>query len=67
MKTYDITIQAVVTKTIQVEAEDSDAAIEAAHQEFSILNDDAEERYEQNTLNVQEADSQTTKQEVTKC
>jgi hypothetical protein len=54
MKTYDVTITATVTKTIRVEALTQDAAIEAAHERFSVEADDTDERYTEHTDNVEE-------------
>jgi hypothetical protein len=53
MKTYDITIQAIITKTIRVEAEDKDSAYCEAHEQFST-ECDGDEYYEEETLNVKE-------------
>jgi len=54
MKTnvYDVQIEAIVTKTIRVNAVDEDAAYDLAHEIFTVANDDNEERYEQHTLNI---------------
>ena len=52
MKEYHVTIRATVTKTLTVEAANVDEAEETAHQEFSILNDDSPEKYEQETLKI---------------
>jgi len=54
MKTYSVTIRACITKTITVEAEDLDKAVWFAHDKFSVLNDDNEEDYQQDTVDVQE-------------
>jgi hypothetical protein len=54
MGTYDVQIEAIVTKTIRVNAVDEDAAYDLAHEIFTVANDDHEERYEQNTLNIWE-------------
>lgn len=54
MGTYDVQIEAIVTKTIRVNAVDKDAAYDLAHEIFTVANDDHEERYEQNTLNIWE-------------
>ena len=61
MKTnvYDVQIEAVVTKTIRVNAVDEDAAYDLAHEIFTVANDDNEERYEQHTLNVFKVEDQT--------
>ena len=54
MKTYSVTIQARIVKTITVEADDIDQAYELAHEQFSVLNDDNEEHYEQDTVDIEE-------------
>ena len=54
MKTYNVTIRAVITKTYKVEAESADLATEQAHEIFSVLNDDTDESYEQDMLDVEE-------------
>lgn len=54
MKQYDVQIEAIVTKTIRVNAVDEDAAYDLAHEIFTVANDDHEEHYEQNTLNIWE-------------
>jgi hypothetical protein len=52
MKTYQVTIEARVTKSYIVEADNEDVAYELAHEQFSVLNDDTPERYEEETLNI---------------
>ena len=47
MPKYTVKIQAIVTKKMEVEADTEGAAIENAHELFSITNDDTEEHYEQ--------------------
>ena len=54
MKTYSVTIQARIVKTMTVEADDVEQAYELAHEQFSVLNDDNEERYEQDTVDIKE-------------
>ena len=54
---YAVTIRATVTKTIHVEADTEDAAIEAAHEEFTTECDGGEENYEQDTVRVEELPS----------
>jgi hypothetical protein len=54
MKTYAVTITATVTKTYMVKARNKDAAHDLAHECFSVLNDDAQERYDQQTDSVKE-------------
>jgi len=51
---YAVTIEARVTKTYTVEAENVDLAYELAHEQFSVLNDDVPEHYEENTLEIKE-------------
>ena len=55
MKTYNVTIRATITKTYRVEAENVDKATEVAHEIFSVLNDDTDENYEQDLLDVEQA------------
>jgi len=57
-KTYDVQIEAIVTKTIRVNAIDEDAAYELAHEFFTVVRDDHEERYEQNTKNIFEVEQE---------
>jgi len=52
MKTFEVEIQAIVRKTIVVKAPDEDAAYEAAHEQFSVLNDGGPEYYKQETLYI---------------
>jgi hypothetical protein len=54
MKTYRVTIRATVTKTVTVEAENEDDAYVAAHEDFSVLCDGEDERYEEETLSIEE-------------
>lgn len=54
MSIYDITIRAIVIKTLRVEAEDVDEAIMEAHSEFDVTCTDDREDYEEETLNVKE-------------
>jgi len=49
---YDVTIEAVVRKTIRISAISNEAAVELAHQCFSVSNTDEPEKYEENLLNV---------------
>lgn len=57
MKTYDVTIRAIITKTYRVDAETADKAVEEVHQIFSVLNDDVDENYDQETLDIDEVKS----------
>ena len=54
MGTYDVQIEAIITKKIRVNAVDEDEAYDLAHEIFTVTNDDHEEYYEQNTLNIWE-------------
>ena len=50
MNTYEVTITATITKTLVVTADDSEAAIEEAHETFNPNADGNAEHYEQETL-----------------
>ena len=54
MKTYDVTIQATVTKTLRVEAEDSNEATILAHEIFNVYSGEGEEHYDEQTLETNE-------------
>jgi hypothetical protein len=54
MKTYDITIQAIITKTITVQATNDDDAYELACEGFSSVCFDLDEFYEQNCISIEE-------------
>jgi hypothetical protein len=54
MKAYNVTIRATIVKTLRVEAEDEDAAYVEAHELFNPYSGEAEERYEEETLRVEE-------------
>lgn len=54
MRIYDVIIEARVRKKIQVEARDADEACEIAHEQFSVLNDDTDEYYTQDTIDVED-------------
>jgi hypothetical protein len=49
MKTYEVGIRATICKRLTVLAENEQDAIEAAHEQFSVLNDDIPENYEEET------------------
>ena len=57
MKIYEVTIRATVTKTLSVEAWNRTSAEEAAHEQFSVLNDGVDENYDQETLRIEEDES----------
>ena len=50
MNTYEVFIKATITKSIVVDAINKDEAEEQAHEMFSVLNDDYDEKYEQETI-----------------
>jgi hypothetical protein len=54
MKEFDVKIQAIVTKTIRVEANDEDSATELAHQSFTTSYDGEDEGYQENTISCDE-------------
>ena len=51
-KTYDVQIEAIVTKTIRVNAIDTEDAYDLAHEIFTPACDDYEDNYEKHTLNI---------------
>jgi len=52
---YNVTIQAVVTKTYTVEAEDQDQAYQLANERFVLAEEfDINEIYQQETLEIEE-------------
>lgn len=52
---YEVTIEARISKTYTVEADNEDLAYELAHESFSVLPDEAKEHYEQETINISQA------------
>jgi len=54
MKRYFVTVQAVVRKTIEVEAETRDEAVGLAHEAFTVENDGGPEYYKEETVDVEE-------------
>ena len=54
MKTYNITIRATVTKTLQVQADSRAEAIETANDAFDVAEDHNDENYEQETIDITE-------------
>jgi hypothetical protein len=55
---YEVTIEARITKTYTVEADNQDAAYELAHESFSVLPDEAQEHcYEQETINIKKVNT----------
>jgi len=53
MKTYEVTIRAVVTKTYEVRAVDEESAEALANDMFTV-SCEGPEKYEQDTLGVEE-------------
>ena len=52
MKPYEIIIRAIIVKSIRVQADSQEEAIETAHDLFTSDCDDQELRYEQETIDV---------------
>jgi hypothetical protein len=53
MKTYEVTIKATIIKTLTIEAETREAAIEEANETFNIGHEfDVPEKYEQDVVRV---------------
>lgn len=56
MKTYKITIQAVIRKTYAIEAEDMNSAADAANECFNVNNEPGvDEHYSQDILEICES------------
>lgn len=55
MTKYKVIIRSLVTKTIEVEASDETKAEEQANELFTTNRDAFEERYEQETISIEEA------------
>lgn len=53
MPTFRVTVEATITKTLTVEAEDVDHAYELAHQQFSVMPED-DEQYTQDVIECEE-------------
>lgn len=57
MQNWRVTIKATVVKTLEVEADTEDAAVEEAHSLFSVLPEEGcKEDYDEETLIVEKAD-----------
>lgn len=54
MKTYKVIIQATITKTLEIEAENDDIAYELACENFSEVCFDLDEHYEQDCISLEE-------------
>jgi hypothetical protein len=54
MKRYFVTVQAVIRKTIEVDAQTRDEAVGLAHEAFTVENDGGPEHYNQETVDVEE-------------
>lgn len=54
MKTYSVTIQSVITKTIEVQAESEIDAYNDAHELFNPYSGESEDSHEQTTLDIKE-------------
>lgn len=54
-KSYDVTIEATVRKTLRVRAKDDQSATELAHQRFTVSSEGGEdEKYDEQTISVNE-------------
>lgn len=55
MKTFAVTIKATVVKTVEVEAENEDEAVQEAHSQFTVAPaPDGAEKYDEETVRVEE-------------
>ena len=54
MKTYDVTIQVTITKTIRVNSDNEDDAYCQAHDTFNPYSGEAEDSHETTTVSVKE-------------
>lgn len=54
MKEWDVTIQATITKTIRVSAENEQKATEDAHSLFTVIAENYEEKYNEQAIQVVE-------------
>ena len=52
MKPYEVIIRAIIVKSIRVQADSQEEAIQSAHDLFTSDCDDQELRYEQETIDV---------------
>lgn len=59
MPLFKVTIRATITKTYEVKANNRDEAIEFAHEEFSVLPDEAREKYSQHFVAIAEVEAET--------
>lgn len=49
---YEVTIEAKITKTYRVEADDTEQAVHIAHTKFNVNDDGTPEVYEQELLDI---------------
>jgi len=49
---YEVTIEAKITKTYRVEADDTEQAVHIAHTKFNVNDDGTPEVYEQELLEI---------------
>lgn len=54
MKKYDVTVKATVIKTLRIDAETEDAAVEQAYEAFTLACDGGDEHYSQDVQDVVE-------------
>ena len=57
MKTYNVVIQAKVTKELRVEVEEDEEVEEVAYEMFDILNDGTPEYFTEKILSIEEIKS----------
>ena len=57
MPHWKVTIKATIVKTLEIDADTEDAAVEEAHIQFSVLPEEGcKEDYDEETLIVEKAD-----------
>lgn len=56
MTKFLVTVEAVVRKTYEIEADDRDAAMQEANEQFTVLNEpEIDEYYRQECIDIEEA------------
>lgn len=54
MKTYNVIVRAIITKTMVIKAENEDDAIQTAQDTFTVQEDGNYENYDQEILDAEE-------------
>jgi hypothetical protein len=54
MRIYNVTIKAEIYKTVTVTAKNEDEAYSEAHEIFSVISDEWPEKYNEETISVEE-------------